>query len=167
MKKNDIYLIICAVLIVVVVFFATGGIGKKNEDKTLVTLNGEEVGLVKIDYETYTSKIKNNENFIIVLEQTGCSFCEKFLPIVKEASEELGIAVYDLDISELSKEEYTSLGESNSYLRRNSKWGTPTTLLLSGEEEIDNLSQYVEKEAFVKFIKDNVLMAQDVDKDIE
>lgn len=165
MNKKDIILIIGVLLIILVAIFVTGG-DDENKIKLPVSLSGEETGVVSIDYETYESKIKNGDNFIVVIERTGCNYCEMYAPIVKEVAEELKVPVYDINLADLSEEEYLKLEESNTYLKRNN-WGTPTTLLLSGNRVLASLGGYVEKDEFTSFIKSNVIMSSNEETNVE
>ena len=158
MKKKDILLIVGVILVVVVAIFAVGNTNAQPIELP-IALSGEDKGLIKVDYSTYEAKINNNEKFIIIIERTGCSYCEMYLPIVEDAAKELAIPVYYIDTAELSQDEFNSLSESNSYLKRN-QWGTPTTLLLSGKVVLDSIGGYVEKEEFTDFINENVILEE-------
>ena len=61
-----------------------------------------------------------------------------------------------MDIAEISEDELTSLTTSNSYFKKNTEWGTPTTLLMNGSNVIDSISGYVEKDKLNEFIDKNV-----------
>lgn len=166
MKKKDLVLIIGAILIVVLAFFAMGNTNANPEIEVPLALSGEENGLIKIDYSTYESKIKNGENFIIVIERTGCSYCEMYMPVLESVTKEFSIPVYYIDTADLTQDEYESLGESNSYLKRE-RWGTPTTLLMSGQVVVDSLGGYVDETEFTKFIKENVILSSEEKNDVE
>ena len=88
MKKNDIALIAGVVLIVIIAIFAFGNNNKTKVELPLA-LSGEETGTIKIDYSTYKSKVENGENFIIVIERTGCSYCEMYMPVLENATMKL------------------------------------------------------------------------------
>ena len=111
-----------------------------------------------------SEKIKNGDNFIIIIERTGCGYCEMYMPIVEDVAKEYAIPIYYMDIADLSNEESVKLNESNTYLKR-SKWGTPTTLLMSGEVVADTISQYVEKDKFVEFIKKNIILDKEKEEE--
>lgn len=166
MKKKDIILILGAVLLVVVAFFATKESYAVPQVELPLALSGEEVGLINISYDDYEAKMKNGENFIIVIERTGCSYCEMYMPVLEGATSELNIPVYYIDTADLSEEEYKALGESNSYLKRE-KWGTPTTLLMSGDIVADSIGGYVEEDEFVEFIESNIILSQEDNTDVE
>ena len=80
------------------------------------------------------------------------------MPIVKEVVEEKKIPVYYVDTNNLTSEEMTELSTTNKYLKKNSDWGTPTTLLMRGENILDSIGGYVEKEEFVSFLEEKVKM---------
>lgn len=159
MKKKDIILIVGVVLIIAIALFATKGTHAANTSLPL-RLSGEEKGLIKIDYLTYESKISNNENFIIIIERTGCGYCEKYMPITEEVANELGLPIYYIDTADLSTEDFGKLSESNRYLKTR-KWGTPTTLLMSGSTVLDSIGEYVEKDEVVKFINKDILLNEE------
>lgn len=156
MKKQDIILIVGAVSLILISMFALQGTKALKIDLPMV-LTGSEEGLTKIDYTTYRDKINNNENFIVIIERTGCSFCEKYMPIVEEVASERKIPIYYIDTNDLTTAEYEKLEKSNLYLRREN-WGTPTTLLLSGSNVAASIGEYVDKEKFEEFIDTNIKM---------
>jgi len=166
MKKKDIFLIVGAVLMLVIAFFVVGETNANPEVEVPLVLSDEEVGLIEMDYDTYASKLSKGENFIVVIERTGCSFCEDYLPVLETVTNELGIPVYDIDIAELSEDEYDLLSKSNSYLKREN-WGTPTTLLMSGEVVVDSISGYVDEVEFTDFVEKNIILSQEEDADVE
>lgn len=167
MKKKDIALIIGVVLVILLAVFVTGTTNA-NPVELPLALSGEDVGSIKIDYPTYKSKVDNGENFIVIIERTGCSYCEKYLPVLEDTANELSIPIYYIDLVDLTEDEYYELGNTNSYLKRNKKWGTPTTLLMSGNTVVDSISGYVEKEKFISEIIDgNVKLSQEENTDVE
>lgn len=163
MKKQDIILLAGVVLILVITVLVMNTT-KAIKVELPLALTGEETELTKIDYSTYEEKIKNGDNFIIIIERTGCGYCEMYMPIVEDVAKEYAIPIYYMDIADLSNEESVKLNESNTYLKR-SKWGTPTTLLMSGEVVADTISQYVEKDKFVEFIKKNIILDKEKEEE--
>lgn len=150
MKKQDIILV-AGVVVILVISFLVMNTTNANKVELPLVLTGEETTLTKIDYSTYEEKIKNGDNFIIVIERTGCSYCEMYMPVLEEVAPVYSIPIYYIDTADLTEDEYNALEESNSYLKRN-QWGTPTTLLMSGSTVVDSLSGYVEKDRFVEEI---------------
>lgn len=156
MKKTDYILIGVVALILIISIFAING--SKKEEKTnveKVTLVGD-AGLVQVGYSDYETSINNGEGQLIIIERTGCSYCEKYMPIAEEVSTEKNIPIRYIDIAEISDDELNSLTTSNSYFKKNSEWGTPTTLLMNGSDVIDSISGYVDKDTLIEFIDDNV-----------
>lgn len=154
MKKQDILLIVGAVGLVLISMFALQGT-KAIDIELPMMLTGTEKELTEIDYATYKEKIDNNENFIVIIEKTGCSFCEKYMPIVEEVASEREMPIYYIDTSTLTQTELSDLEKSNVYLRTEN-WGTPTTLLLSGSNVAASIGEYVDKEEFEEFIDINI-----------
>lgn len=156
MKKTDYILIGVVALIIILSIFVVKGTNK--EEKTnveKVSLVGD-AGLVKVGYGDYDTSIKNGEGQLIIIERTGCTYCEKYMPIAEEVAKEKNIPIRYMDIAEISEDELTSLTTSNSYFKKNTEWGTPTTLLMNGSNVIDSISGYVEKDKLNEFIDKNV-----------
>lgn len=111
----------------------------------------------QINYSEYEEKISSGDTFMVVILRDGCSYCQKYEPILKKVSRKYEYPVYFIDIADLSEEEFNMLSEGNAYLNSND-WGTPTTLLMNGNEVIDSISGYVEEDEVVKFITKNNLV---------
>lgn len=158
MKKSDFILIGLVLVIIVVAIFSTRGMKEEDKIEYPLTLSGE-VGLNQITYNDYKDKIANNEAFVLIIERTGCSYCEMYMPIMKEYAEEKKIPVVYIDTDTLTEEEFNDLSSTNSYLRKN-KWGTPTTLFMLGNRVIDSIGGYVEKDSIEAFFKDRVVMGE-------
>lgn len=156
MKKTDYILIGVVALIIILSIFVVKGTNKEEETNTSkVSLVGD-AGLVKVGYSDYDTSIKNGEGQLIIIERTGCAYCEKYMPIAEEVAKEKNIPIRYMDIAEISEDELTSLTTSNSYFKKNTEWGTPTTLLMNGSDVIDSISGYVEKDKLNEFIDKNV-----------
>ena len=158
MKKSDLILIGVVLLIVVLAIFSSKGNVELEEVDYPLTLSGE-AGLHQMTYDEYETKMENGEAFIVVIERAGCSFCVQYMPIVEEVAKEKKIPLYYIDTDTLTEEEFTKLGTSNSYLKKN-KWGTPTTLFMLGDRVLDSIGGYVEKESVLSFLNDRVVMGE-------
>ena len=157
MKKFDIALIVGAILVILISIFAFSNKEEKIEKPVVLSDSFAEVK--SITYSEYKDMQDNNKTFIVLIVREGCSYCEKFAPIVQEVVAEKGIPVYQIDIATLEEDELDKFQNSNSYLRNND-WGTPTTLVLQGIEVIDSLSGYTEKDELVKFLNKNVKLPE-------
>ena len=120
-----------------------------------ITLQGG-VGFTEITYSEYEEKMNAKEPFLVVIVRDGCGYCEMYEPIVEEVANEYRLPIYYINMTNLNNDEYTALGTSNSYFKKNQgKWGTPTTLFMYGNSVIDSIPGYVDKDEFVKFVKEN------------
>ena len=157
MKKGDFILIGLLVLIGVFAILSTKG--THEVDVTYpVTLYGE-AGLHEIDYNEYNDLVKTNEPFIVIIERTGCGYCQMYMPIVEEVANEKKISIYYIDTEAISSEDVQKLSTENKYLKRND-WGTPTTLLMKGEDILGNIGGYVEKDSFLEFLDGKVVYGE-------
>ena len=158
-KQKDIILILLVVVLLVVACIVTSTKKESKVDIELPVAVEGEAGTKTISYTEYEELMNSNKPFLMVIIQDGCGYCEMYEPVVEEVANELGIPVNYLNLTNLSSEESNKLSKSNSYLKKN-QWGTPTTLLLSGNKVIDSISGYVEKEKFIEFINKNVITSQ-------
>ena len=154
MKKSDLILIGGVLLVILISFLAFNVKSEKIE--VPVKLEGNP-GINEITYSEYEEKINNEETFLVMIVNDGCSYCEMFIPVMTEVANEYSIPVYSLNLANLTSDEYNSLSNSNSYLKRE-RWGTPTTLLMQGKTVIDSIGGYVEKENLVSFVKENIVL---------
>ena len=149
-KQKDLILILLVVVLLVVALFVTMKKTPKLDIELPITLQGE-VGFTEITYSEYEEKMNAKEPFLVVIVRDGCGYCEMYEPIVEEVANE-----YYINMTNLNNDEYTALGTSNSYFKKNQgKWGTPTTLFMYGNSVIDSIPGYVDKDEFVKFVKEN------------
>lgn len=155
MKKTDYILIGLVLVIVIGAMFSTKGTKAQEEIEFPLKLSGE-VGSNQISYSDYKEMVDNNENFIVIIERSGCGYCQMYMPIVSEVANEKKIAITYIDTDTLTQEEYNALSTENSYLKRN-RWGTPTTLFMQGSRVIDYIDGYVEKDSFVSFLDGRVI----------
>ena len=158
MKKTDFILIGVVLILVVIGIISSRGTAKLDEVEYPLTLSGE-VGLHEITYAEYEKKVSNGEAFIVVIERTGCSYCQQYMPLVEEVAKEKKIAINYLNTDNMSQEEVNKLSTTNKYLKRND-WGTPTTLFMLGDRVVDSIGGYVEKDKFLEFIADRVVIGE-------
>lgn len=158
MKKSDFILIGAVLLIIVIAVFSSKGNVELEEVNYPLTLSGE-AGMHQISYDEYAQKVENKEAFIIIIERTGCGYCEQYMPIVTEVAKEKKIPVYYIDTDTLTAEEMNLLSTKNNYLKKN-KWGTPTTLFMLGDRVLDSIGGYVEKESVLSFLDGKVVMGE-------
>ena len=154
-KQKDLILILLVVVLLIVALFVTMKKEPELDIELPIALQGE-AGFTEITYSEYEEKMNTEAPFLVVVVRDGCGYCEMYEPILEEVAGEYKIPIYYINMSNLNSEEYTALGTSNSYFKKNQgKWGTPTTLFMYGKSVIDSISGYVEKDEFVDFVKEN------------
>ena len=158
MKKTDFILIGVVLVIILIAIFSTRGTVAEEEIKFPLELAGEK-GLNQISYSEYKKMVDEGSAFIVIIERAGCSYCQQYMPIVEEVSKEKKIAITYIDTDTLTEEEFNELSTTNKYLKKNN-WGTPTTLFMLGDRIVDSIGGYVEKDVFLQFIKDRVVMGE-------
>lgn len=154
-KQKDIILILLVVVLLIVACIVTSTKKESKVDIELPVAVEGEAGTKTISYTEYEELMNSNKPFLMVIIQDGCGYCEMYEPVVEEVANELGIPVNYLNLTNLSSEESNKLSKSNSYLKKN-QWGTPTTLFMVGDKVIDSIGQYVDKDTFVSFVKENI-----------
>ena len=158
-KQKDIVLVLLAVVLLVVAFVVTGNKAPKVNIELPVALEGE-AGFNEITYSEYVEKMNEKKPFLVIIIKDGCVYCEAYTPIVKEVAEEYNLPIYYINLTNITEEEYTALSKSNSYLK-SQQWGTPTTLLMSGNTVVGSISGYVDKDTFVKDMIDKYIKVED------
>lgn len=154
-RQKDLILILLVVVLLIVALFVTMKKEPELDIELPIALQGE-AGFTEITYSEYEEKMNTEAPFLVVVVRDGCGYCEMYEPILEEVAGEYKIPIYYINMSNLSSEEYTALGTSNSYFKKNQgKWGTPTTLFMYGKSVIDSISGYVDKDALVDFVKEN------------
>lgn len=158
-KQKDLVLVLLVFVLLIVGFILTNPKREKVDIELPVALSGE-AGFTEISYSEYQEKVKNNELFLVVIVRDGCGYCEMFEPIAQEVANDYKLPFYYINLTNLSNEEREDLSTTNKYLKKNSRWGTPTTLFMYGENIVDSISGYVEKDTFVDFVKENFKVAK-------
>ena len=153
------FLIGVVVLIVVLCLFTSKGNEKLEEVNYPLTLNGES-GLRQLTYNEYKDKVDNGDAFIVVIEREGCGYCTMYMPVVEEISKEKKIPLYYIDLADITSNEAKELERTNKYLKRNSDWGTPTTLFMLGDRVLDALGGYTDKDGVLSFLDGKVVMGE-------
>lgn len=128
-KKN---IIISAVIIVLtaIICAAIWFIGK-GFNKT------EYPYIHELTFNELESKLNNQDSFVLIITQTGCSHCEAYLPVVQNVSNKYKVDFYVLNRTNISDEERTKLKNIANIS------GTPTTLFYTSGEEKSALNRLV------------------------
>ena len=170
MKKSDIGLIIGVLVIIIISSFVSVGkpfekvvlngleysideeTGNYNKEELTEEIVDEYEDYIAIDYEEYSELLKGENYFFIAIGRTGCGYCEKYKPVLKEVADDLELPIHYIDIANLEEDEIEEFSTSNEFLKSN-EWGTPTTLILNKEEVIASQQGYVEAKELKEFIE--------------
>ncbi len=93
--------------------------------------------IMNISINELQNKYDNKETFIVVLTQTGCSHCEKYLPNLNKVLKDNNLTAFELNTTNLSDDEKATLARYISYS------GTPTTVFIKNGEEETALNRLV------------------------
>jgi len=93
MKKSDYILIGVTLLVIIVSIFGIKGTKAAEEvTKEKVTLSGE-ASLTEINYTDYEGLQNSGEPFLVIIERTGCHYCELYMPIAEEVASTKNISI--------------------------------------------------------------------------
>ena len=135
MKKNDIFLILGLVVVLVLGFFVMKGDVYEPGYKLPLTLEGEP-GLHQLTYKEFKEKVDNDDEFVFIVERASCSHCVTYMPIAKKFAEDNKVPMYYVDTDTFSEEEFIDFEDSIDFFDDNERWGTPTTIVLAGKETV-------------------------------
>lgn len=129
-KKKNIIISAVIIVLTVIICAAIWFIGK-GFNKT------EYPYIHELTFNELESKLKNQDSFVLIITQTGCSHCEAYLPVVQNVSNKYKVDFYVLNRTNISDEERTKLKNIANIS------GTPTTLFYTSGEEKSALNRLV------------------------
>lgn len=132
-------------------FLQDNGVISKDEK-----LEPTDANLNKIDYTAYDELINSGEEEIIVVAQTGCTYCESAKPVLNTMAEEYDMDINWLNLTDLSEEDQTNL--MNSLDIFNEDFGTPLIMIVKDKEVIDSITGFESQEKYEDFFKENGLI---------
>lgn len=141
MKKN-----IFKIVLVLIILLAVGGI-----IYACVTLrkkeNEADKHLIELKYSEFEKKIKNKDDFILVITQTNCPHCEAYKPVLKDVLTEYDITAYEINTKKLNEEENAKFREIVAFS------GTPTTVFFRNGEETTTTNRLVGEQKSTNIIR--------------
>ena len=129
-KKKNIIISAVIIVLTVIICAAIWFIGK-DFNKT------EYPYIHELTFNELESKLNNQDSFVLIITQTGCSHCEAYLPVVQNVSNKYKVDFYVLNRTNISDEERTKLKNIANIS------GTPTTLFYTSGEEKSALNRLV------------------------
>ncbi|MDD3341074.1 MAG: thioredoxin family protein [Bacilli bacterium] len=106
-------------------------------------------------YQQFEELYNKEDAFVLVIGQTGCTYCNQFKPVMNEVSKEENVTINYIDIKTLSEEDSKKLVSNIDYFDKNSSWGTPLTLVIKNKKTVADLEGYTEAKELKKFFKKN------------
>lgn len=129
-------------------FFQENGLIDKDE-----VLEANDAHLTKIDYDGYDAAINSDTNKLIVVAQTGCSYCEQAKPVLNQIAKDYEIEVNWLDITTFSEEEQAKVTASLDIFSE--EFGTPLIMIVKDKKVVDSIQGFESKEKYVTFLENN------------
>ena len=152
-KSNDSRLINTLIIIGIVFLIGSLIIMFTNSDK-----NNNYIK--EINFKEYKDIIKDNGYSIILLTSPTCSHCITYKPFVNHVAKENNLKVYNLDLTNLTYEEYIELHDKYNAIKDKYNEGepvipTPTTLVVRNGEEVTSTSGDIGYNGLKELLKSN------------
>lgn len=110
------------------------------------------------EFETLTTtdaakKIEDGGTQVVYIGRSNCGYCVKFLPVLKQAQEDLGYKTIYIDLNEVTVDDQEKLIAYDSYVEENFGY-TPMVLVFKNGKYVDGWVGYTEIEEFKSFLAD-------------
>ena len=168
-----LYIIIALLSINTICHFIT--ISKLDKESTTTSTNQTDTTTSNTDYDIslfeqltpkeITKKIKSGDEIVLFIGQEMCTYCQKILPVLKDAQNNFGYKTVYLNIAstDVTSSEYkemaalldvekTSNGETKEFGQFQV---TPMVAVLKNGKMIDGMIGYNTYDNFVKFLEDS------------
>ena len=163
-SKESILKVVKTLAIVLGIALVIGGafgISKLNPKSNTESSSSEKVslenaGFNELSLDSYMELIAKDEKSVILVARPTCSYCELFTPILKQASEEMGITVNYVNTDRFTQDDWTKFTGSLSYLIEED-WGTPLVLIVQNNNVVADNGGYVELDVIKSFFEENGL----------
>lgn len=143
-----IFKIIGIVLSIILVLVIAASVSLTNKSAL------ETAGFTKLSIDEYLELIKEENKNIILVARPTCTYCEKFSPILKQASDDLNLDINYVNTDEFTNEDWEKFNNSLKYLSTED-WGTPLTLIVQNSDVVAANGGYVELETIKSFFIEN------------
>lgn len=113
----------------------------------------EELLINYIDYSDYKKLLKSNEKEVLVVGQTGCSYCIKAKSHLNRIIAEKNIEINFINVDELDEDEITKFTDSLDFFSEN-EWGTPLMLIIQDGKVLDYSNGLLEYDGYINLLND-------------
>ena len=121
-KKNNLFIGIIIIFILIICFLLLNNITNQK---------GE---LKKITYKEISEKVKNKDDFVLVVSRSNCSHCISYKPKVNEIAKNNNIIIYYID--------YDEENNKDKFIKEfNLDGSTPITLFIKNGKETSVLNR--------------------------
>lgn len=133
----------------------------------MFTDNGKKSYIKSISYGEYVDKIKEDKYTVMLLTSPTCSHCVNYKPSVNYVAGENNLEVYDINLNNLSLEEYNAIHNKYSAIKDefdnngNPVIPTPVTIIVKNGEEVASTLGEIGTEGFKRFLKNNNVIKAD------
>lgn len=127
-----------------------------------------EYGLKKVEtYAEFNTLISRpNKNMFVVFGRQGCYFCEKYIPILNEVSQEYKVEIIYIDLLSLDASDYENVINTPLIIpgectkdgidsKLSAGFGTPLSLFINNNETYSCIRGYKDKKSLQAILKDN------------
>lgn len=157
-KLKTILMVVAAVVVIVALFIPYTE--KEPEPIKLTSFSCSEASenqendtnLNKISCQQYQDLTQDDKESLILIARPTCGACTSFIPVLEEVVDEYGITVNYFNTDALSEEEISAFYNSSTLYKSNS-FGTPTLLIVKGNNILNYKIGAMNKENTIKWLK--------------
>lgn len=124
-------------------------------DNTIESVSLTEADFNEITIDEYLSLIKEPTRNVILIARPTCSYCEKFTPILKKASDDMNVTVNYIDTDKLTEDTWKNFESSFDIF--SGQWGTPLVIVTENGTLVDKNEGYTDLATIKKFFSNNNL----------
>lgn len=157
---NKIYICLIVIAIILTLNLLVNIVkGGTTTSKTNNNQVEESVGEYDVSsFETLTTtealeKIEKGGTEVIYIGRSTCGYCVKFLPILKQAQENLGYTTTYIDLEQVNTDDQAKLVALDSYVSDNFGY-TPMVLVFKDGKYVNGWVGYAEYDEFASFLAD-------------
>lgn len=158
---NKIYICLIVIAIILTLNLLVNIVkgGTTTTSKTNNNQGEESIGEYDVSsFETLTTtealeKIEKGGTEVIYIGRSTCGYCVKFLPILKQAQEDLGYTTTYIDLEQVNTDDQAKLVDLDSYISDNFGY-TPMVLVFRDGEYVNGWVGYAEYDEFASFLAD-------------
>jgi len=173
--------LVCTVLLILILIFVgiAACYGVVNFRTYNASINGEDLGagtqedeypaisnsvLTVTNYDDFNYYMKQNYNVFMVFGKQVCHFCSLYKPVLERVQKEYNRPIVYVDLSELSREDYSKVLNSslvipakctnvNADTPISQGFGTPLSLFVNNGEVYDCIRGYKDYDTLVGLLK--------------